>query len=56
MVRLYVSGLKPKDEEPLVRFETDPGNNLLTSRPFGVGNTLKAFVATLGTASQFRTL
>lgn len=50
MVRVYVSGLKPKVDEPLVRFETDPGQQLqvdFTTIKRG-RQTLKAFVATLG--------
>lgn len=51
MVRVYVSGLKPKKaDEPLVRFETEPGQQLqvdFTTIKRGK-QTLKAFVATLG--------
>lgn len=50
MVRDYVSGLKPKTEEPAVRFETEPGKQLqvdFTTIKRGQ-HTLKAFVATLG--------
>lgn len=50
MVRIYVSSLKPKTEQPLVRFETEPGKQLqvdFTTIRRG-RQTLKAFVATLG--------
>ena len=50
MVRAYVRGLKPKADEPLTRFETEPGQQLqvdFTTIKRG-RQTLKAFVATLG--------
>jgi len=52
MVRLYVSSLKPKHAEPVVRFETNPGKQLqvdFTTTTIRRGRqTLKAFVAALG--------